>query len=81
MQQKNKSKLSKRTSKKETPDLQFYKEKFGVRLDLFSCEEFIPLRRSQKFANSKNRMRYYNEITNAKNFKILSDHKNAKYED
>lgn len=71
----------KRTSKKVKTDLQFYKEKFGIRLDLFSGEEFIPLRRSQKFANSQNRMRYYNEISNAKNSKIIFEHKTAKYED
>jgi hypothetical protein len=71
----------KRTSKKVKDNLEFYKEKFGIRLDLLTGEEFIPLKRSQKFANSKNRIRYYNEITNAKNFKIISDYKNAKHED
>ena len=70
----------KRTSKKVIKDLQFYKKKFGQRLDLLTGEEFIPLRKTQKFANIKNRIRYYNEITSAKNSKIISEYKNAKYE-
>ena len=40
----------------------------------------MPLRKNQKFANSKNRIRYNNEISNERNFKILSEFKNSKYD-
>lgn len=61
--------------------IELKKTKFGIRLDLLTKEEFVPLRKTQKFANAENRKRYYNEISNARNFKIISEYKNAKYED
>lgn len=57
------------------------REKFGIRLDLLTGEEFVPLRKTQKFANSENRIRYYNELSNETTSKILSEFKNSKYEE
>ncbi len=36
-----------------------------VRRDLLTQEEFIPTRINQKFANPRNRIRYYNEKANS----------------
>jgi len=61
--------------------IELKKTKFGTRLDLLTGEEFVPLRKTQKFANKENRIRYYNEISNEKNFKIISEFKNSKYDE
>lgn len=54
-------KPEKKTSyKNEDAFLSLKKEMFGVQKDLLTGEEFIPLRRGQKFANTQNRIRYYN---------------------
>lgn len=60
--------------------IEYNRTKFGIRMDLLTGEEFIPLRKNQKFANPKNRVRYYNNIQNESNLKILSEFKNSKYE-
>ncbi len=60
--------------------IELRRKKFGIKLDLLTGEEFVPLRKNQKFANSKNRIRYNNEISNERNFKILSEFKNSKYD-
>ena len=56
-------------------------KKFGIRKDLLTGEEFVPLRKNQKFANGENRIIYYNNLTNETNNKILLDFKKNKYEE
>lgn len=45
------------------------------RQDLLTNEEFVPLRVNQKFANSENRIRYYNNKANEFRHSIAYIHK------
>jgi len=67
------------TEIKEKSLIELRKAKFGTRLDILTGEEFVPLRKTQKFANSTNRTRYHNEVSTERNLKILTEFKNSKY--